>query len=178
MEFVESEFDKNALKILRSNVNHVIGLAKFYEDREFKVVLDIAPQDHNDDSRKFYQAQLLTLDIDPNSNADYICDLCNKSDSSPEDEKFDAIICTEVLEHTLNPFKAVDELYRMLKPGGYVYVTTPFNFRIHGPSPDAWRFTRAGLVELFKSFSYASIEKIDSPDRGNMPICYSLIARK
>ncbi|MCK5818286.1 MAG: methyltransferase domain-containing protein [Psychromonas sp.] len=48
---------------------------------------------------------------------------------------------TEVLEHTLNPFRAINEIYRILKPNGILIMTTPFNFRIHNPLPDCWRIS-------------------------------------
>lgn len=49
---------------------------------------------------------------------------------------FDYILCTEVLEHTLNPFRAVYEMFRILKPKGLLFISVPFNFGIHRPLPD------------------------------------------
>jgi SAM-dependent methyltransferase len=43
-----------------------------------------------------------------------------------EDNSFDTILCTEVLEHVPYPDKAVKELHRLLKPGGLLILTTPF----------------------------------------------------
>jgi 2-polyprenyl-3-methyl-5-hydroxy-6-metoxy-1,4-benzoquinol methylase len=83
-----------------------------------------------------------------------------------------------VLEHVANPFAAVAEINRMLKPGGYVYITTPFNFRIHGPLPDNWRFTIHGLKQLFSHMEILSIEEETTGERDLMPIHYRLIARK
>lgn len=91
---------------------------------------------------------------------------------------FDVIICTEVLEHTLNPFNAVNELYRILKPDGKVFVSTPFNFRIHGPLPDCWRFTEHGLRALFKDYTSIEIYSKDDENRFLMPIQYHTIATK
>lgn len=42
------------------------------------------------------------------------------------DGEFDAVLCTEVLEHVPNPNKAVEELCRVLKPGGTIIITAPF----------------------------------------------------
>lgn len=42
-----------------------------------------------------------------------------------KDEMFDIIVCSEVLEHLLNPKIVLEELYRVLKWGGGLYVTTP-----------------------------------------------------
>jgi len=54
----------------------------------------------------------------------------------------------------------------------------PFNFRIHGPLPDCWRFTEHGLRELLKKFSTVKIDQIDTPNRDLMPIHYTVIAIK
>lgn len=41
------------------------------------------------------------------------------------DGQFDVVLCTEVIEHTEDPRLAVAELLRVLKPGGYLALTTP-----------------------------------------------------
>ena len=54
---------------------------------------------------------------------DYVSDIC----SIPvEDESFDAVLCTEVLEHVPDPVKAIEEFARLLKPGGKLILTAPF----------------------------------------------------
>lgn len=42
------------------------------------------------------------------------------------DQSFDAILCTEVLEHVPDPVAAVDELYRLLRDDGLLLITAPF----------------------------------------------------
>jgi ubiquinone/menaquinone biosynthesis C-methylase UbiE len=42
------------------------------------------------------------------------------------DASFDAIMCTEVLEHLPDPLAAFREFARLLKPGGYLILTAPF----------------------------------------------------
>jgi 2-polyprenyl-3-methyl-5-hydroxy-6-metoxy-1,4-benzoquinol methylase len=42
-----------------------------------------------------------------------------------KDETFDAVVCTEVLEHLYDPVPAVEEAHRVLKPGGTYLVTVP-----------------------------------------------------
>lgn len=41
------------------------------------------------------------------------------------DDSFDAVVCTEVLEHLFAPHRAARELCRVLRPGGVVIVTVP-----------------------------------------------------
>lgn len=47
------------------------------------------------------------------------------------DASFDAILCTEVLEHVPDPLSALRELSRLLKPGGYMILTAPFCSMTH-----------------------------------------------
>ena len=59
---------------------------------------------------------------------DYRCDIA----SVPVAEgTFDAILCTEVLEHVREPIKAVKEMARILKPGGRLMLTAPLGSGIH-----------------------------------------------
>jgi len=52
--------------------------------------------------------------------------------SIPEsDESFDAILCSEVLEHVPDPVRAIQELDRLLKVGGVLLITAPFASLVH-----------------------------------------------
>ena len=54
---------------------------------------------------------------------DIVCDIT----SIPEqDSSFDAILCSEVLEHVPNPVAVLHELARLLKPEGRLIITAPF----------------------------------------------------
>jgi ubiquinone/menaquinone biosynthesis C-methylase UbiE len=41
------------------------------------------------------------------------------------DNTFDCVVCTEVLEHTLSPFRALNEMHRVLKPNGSLVISVP-----------------------------------------------------
>lgn len=45
-----------------------------------------------------------------------------------DDNYFDFVISSEVIEHTENPYKAIREFYRVLKPGGILALTVPNRF--------------------------------------------------
>jgi len=143
-----------------------------------KLLLDIAPQEHRG-ARPFFDPTVIieTLDINPLSGATHIADLCKCADSIGFN-LYDYIVCTEVLDHTRQPFDAVSNIYKMLKPGGLAFITTPFNFRIHGPLPDCWRFTEYVLRELFKNFDVLELSGLKSNEHFLMPIQYTLIAKK
>ena len=61
--------------------------------------------------------------------------LCFSSDAEnlgAHDDSFDNVLCSEVLEHCLNPEQVLNEIFRILKPAGKALITTP-NYRKNRP---------------------------------------------
>lgn len=86
----------------------------------------------------------------PESTLDLISDCTNLAFRSGS---LDGIICSEVLEHVPQIHKAVTELGRVLRSGGYLVVTMPFFYPLHGLDSnghgDYWRLTPTNLKTLF-----------------------------
>lgn len=95
---------------------------------------------------------------------DYKPDIVGDIHSLPfPDNSEEAIICLAVLEHVENPIKAASELFRTLKPGGYLYVYVPFLYYYHaekGYYGDYWRFTKDSLKYIFGDFSSIEIQSV------------------
>jgi ubiquinone/menaquinone biosynthesis C-methylase UbiE len=68
-------------------------------------------------------------EIDKNKKHHYTGDITNLFEI--EDESFDYVLCTEVLEHTPEPIKAIGELTRICKKGGNIILTAPFTSGLH-----------------------------------------------
>jgi SAM-dependent methyltransferase len=175
---IVSKLDIDNLKIIRESVLGFISYCATKYDTENTLLLDIAPQIHEGAKHSFKKTTIKTLDIDQRSGANFIADICKDNSELLPDQTFDFIVCTEVLEHTIQPFHAVTEMYRLLKNGGLIFLTVPFNFRIHGPLPDCWRFTEHGLRVLFSNFKIIELIEVESEDRFLMPIHYKLIAKR
>ncbi len=63
-----------------------------------------------------------------------------------ENESFDAVLCSEVLEHVPDLDAALTELIRVLKPNGKMLITVPFVWPEHELPYDFRRFTAGGLA--------------------------------
>ncbi|MDB3916509.1 methyltransferase domain-containing protein [Alphaproteobacteria bacterium] len=172
-----SSVDEIHLKKIRQNIEQLhLKFSKKLDKNKIKI-LDVAPEIY-EGARKYFKVSTVdTLDIDPHSGADIIADLSHCP--TVEDNSYDLVFCTEVLEHTATPQFCVDTLYRILRPNGTLIVTTPFNFRIHNPLPDFWRFTEHGLRLMFNNSGFQKIEisGVES-DRFLMPIQYIVSASK
>jgi SAM-dependent methyltransferase len=64
---------------------------------------------------------------------------------------FDVVLCTEVLEHTPDTRRSVAELARILKPNGFLLLTTPFMYPMHEEPYDFVRVTRHQLAECVQA---------------------------
>lgn len=69
------------------------------------------------------------------------------------------VLCTEVLEHCVNPQQVIKELHRVLRPGGKLILTTRYAFPLHEVPHDYFRFTRYGLELLCSDFHEVSVEE-------------------
>jgi SAM-dependent methyltransferase len=93
-----------------------------------------------------YASEYVGVDIDNPS-----AELAGAVENLPvPDGSFDVVLCTQVLEHALDPALAVSELSRVVAPGGRVLAST-HGVQVYHPSPkeDLWRWTHAGLERLF-----------------------------
>jgi ubiquinone/menaquinone biosynthesis C-methylase UbiE len=66
-----------------------------------------------------------------NWGGNYIDLVCDVTNIPVPDGSFDAILCSEVLEHVPDPTLALDEFTRLLKKGGILVLTAPFASMVH-----------------------------------------------
>ncbi len=107
----------------------------------------------------FAKCDYKTMDYDKSTSPDIVGDIHN---IPLQNDSVDSIICNCVLEHVENPILAVKEMYRVLRPGGKVFVHVPSIYPYHarkGHYPDYWRFFDDTIDVLFKDFSVVEMQK-------------------
>jgi SAM-dependent methyltransferase len=82
--------------------------------------IDLGGADYNGTARwQFPQTTWTSVDIRPNRGVDVVADAA----SYRPDEPVDVVLCTELLEHAQNWRACVLNAIRILKPGGYLFIT-------------------------------------------------------
>ena len=76
------------------------------------------------------------------------------------------MISLAVLEYVRQPEQVVEEVYRVLKPGGQVCCYVPFMQGIHASPLDFQRYTPQGLDHLFRNFTERSLVVASGPASG------------
>lgn len=76
----------------------------------------------------------------------------------------DTVLSTEVLEHVPDPRALVDEMARVLRPGGKLLLTVPFIQPLHELPSDYYRFTPSSLARFVED---AGLEVESITPRGN-----------
>jgi SAM-dependent methyltransferase len=81
------------------------------------------------------------------------------ADSIPADDgSFDAVLCTQVLEHVPQPLEALREFRRVLDTGGILMATMPFVWEEHETPFDYYRYTRYGIEHLTRSAGFSDVD--------------------
>jgi SAM-dependent methyltransferase len=80
-----------------------------------------------------------------------------------KDNSVDVVICQAVLHHVMDPFRCVDEFWRVLRHDGIVYAEVPFMQQVHASAYDFTRFSATGCRRLFRRFHEDSIGMVAGP---------------
>jgi SAM-dependent methyltransferase len=98
------------------------------------------------DLRKLFPGRkFVGCDLREGPGVDRVCDL-GRLDLPAECAQ--TVLCVDTLEHVFEARRAVEEMIRILAPGGLLLVSAPMDFRIHDYPSDYWRITPACLARL------------------------------
>jgi SAM-dependent methyltransferase len=105
----------------------------------------------------FPNKEYIGCDMQPGPGVDRIANLHNIAMPT---ESIGTILVVDTLEHVEYPRKALEQVYRVLKPDGIALITSVMNFPIHDYPNDYWRFTPEGFKSLLKNFSYSFVDAV------------------
>jgi SAM-dependent methyltransferase len=95
-------------------------------------------------------ARVKRIDIDPAAQPDIVADAHNLH--MIPDSSADCVVSVCVLEHCERPHAVIAEFFRILKPGGRLFVGIPFMFPYHADPFDHWRVSYTGVDHLCRQF--------------------------
>jgi SAM-dependent methyltransferase len=121
---------KNTLANLPSGIRVLDAGAGELKNRKYCAHLDYVSQDFGQYSggKGATTNEGLHSEQWDTSQIDLVSDI---TDIPVPDSSFDAVLCSEVLEHCPEPTHALDEFSRLLKPGGVLILTAPFGSNVH-----------------------------------------------
>ena len=113
-----------------------------------------------------------TMDFLERTKADFIVDI-TKPRQIP-DLKWDLVICIQTLEHIYKVHKAIKNIAKMTKQGGYAILDNPWMNQYHGQAEygDFWRMSLPCMEKLCED---VGMEKIDGIQHEHY---VSILARK
>lgn len=103
---------------------------------------------------------IIAIDVDAKADVDVFAD----AHALPfKDLAFDGVIATAVLEHVLRPERVMEEIGRVMRPGGFLYSEIPFMQQVHEGAYDFTRYTLSGHLRLAAAFSEIECGAVAGP---------------
>jgi SAM-dependent methyltransferase len=102
-----------------------------------------------------HTSEYIGVDLGANSKAELLAD----AHAIPlADATVDTVLMDEVLEHLERPWEALAEAHRLLRPGGFIVIDTPFFWPLHEAPRDFYRYSPFGLRELLETAGFEVVE--------------------
>jgi len=99
--------------------------------------------------------EVINVDLFPFANVDFVAE----AERTPiRSGSVDRVVLDTVLEHVPEPHKVVDEIFRILRPGGTAVCLAPFIFPYHAYPRHYFNMSTDGLEFLFRRFSRCTVE--------------------
>jgi hypothetical protein len=128
IDHLEAEFNKEGFRILEIGSRNVTG-ANFRQ--------------------RFSKAKYVGFDFYPGENVDIVGDAHKLSTYFDAGERFDLIFSSAVFEHLCMPWIAAEEIAKMLRVGGALFVETHFSYMSHNRPWHFFQFSDMALRALF-----------------------------
>lgn len=123
-----------------------------YLDKSKKLkILDIGSFDLNGSYKELFDSinwKYYGADIEEGPNVDII--LKGEYDLGIDEESFDVVVSGQCLEHVKDVKLWIEQIKKVVKPGGIVCIIAPWKWPEHKHPVDCWRILPDGMTFLLK----------------------------
>ncbi|HFD92326.1 MAG TPA: class I SAM-dependent methyltransferase [Gammaproteobacteria bacterium] len=140
------------------DINQIVYLKK-YAPEITGAVLEIGSKDYGNTSSfrdHYIENEYVGIDMEAGNNVDQVIDLTHGTGDLPPNY-FSLVVCCSVLEHVRKPWVMAENITRLVRTGGALYMSVPWVWRYHPYPDDYYRFSWRGIIELFPDFEWKHI---------------------
>lgn len=145
---------------VRKNITDFVGETKSYMTPQKKSILELGVGniDENYNALREIAKEYIRTDVYKSDFAEEIIDI-EQMDTTRyiverrSGNRFDLVVCTEVLEHVYGTTAAITNIRNLLNKDGFVIITTPFMYPLHGDQ-DYWRFTHQSMTRMLEDIGF------------------------
>lgn len=137
------------------DINQLLYL-KHYMPKVNGPILEIGSKDYGSTSsyRDYYVSnEYVGLDMAEGKGVDVIQDL-TLGIGSLQESHFALVICCSVMEHVHKPWVMAENITRLVRPSGALFMSVPWVWRYHAYPDDYFRFSAQGIKALFPDFNW------------------------
>jgi SAM-dependent methyltransferase len=137
------------------------------EEFKNKKILEVGSRNVNGSVRNIIEKrappkEYIGVDLEEGEGVDFVVPAEEIADYFGE-ESFDVVISTEMLEHVEDWRLVIDNMKKVLRPGGVIYVSTrSYGFQYHAYPFDYWRYSESDMRKIFADFKILET-RIDRP---------------
>src|SRR5205814_177285 len=154
----------SAAEFVAGDVITLQGIDEHYDVSIFSHVIEMlsSPQEALANARRVADVIAIRFFEPPEHEADVV-ELCELDAGDGRvvpytDASFDAVICTQVLEHSVDPDALLREMWRVLRPGGRLLITVPFMWGLHETPFDFRRYSSFGLPRAVEAAGFRVLQ--------------------
>jgi len=147
-----------AWRTLMGDINQILYLKKFIP-MVSGPILEIGSKDYGNTSsfRDWFQKnEYIGIDMEAGKNVDFVMDLTQNTGNLKGDY-FSLCICCSVLEHVRKPWVMAENLTKLVRERGYLFMSVPWIWGYHPYPDDYYRFSWRGIIQLFPDFEWTNI---------------------
>ncbi len=136
--------------------NQLLYLQRFALEAD-NAILEIGSKDYGSTvpfRQHIKHREYVGLDMAAGPGVDVVGDISKELCGLPEGH-FSLVICCSVLEHVERPWMMAENITRLTRPGGRLYMSVPWVWRYHAYPDDYVRFSWRGIDTLLPEFSWS-----------------------